>query len=124
MIDRKFIRYGIVGSIGTIIHLGILSLLVELLSFNPIISSSAAFIVVVLISYYLNYNWTFQAQVKHLKALIRYITVCLVGFSLNAGIMFIIVDILNLWYVFGQILAIIIIPISNFILNSWWAFKA
>jgi putative flippase GtrA len=124
MINRKFIRYGIVGAIGTITHLVILLFLVEFLSFNPIISSSFAFIVVVLVSYYLNYNWTFASKAKHLNALIRYITVCLVGFSLNLGIMFVIVDILHLWYMFGQIIAILVIPISNFILNSRWAFKA
>lgn len=124
MISRKFIRYGIVGSIGTITHLGILLFLVEIVSLNPIISSSVAFIIVVLISYYLNYNWTFKATAKHFNSLIRYIAVCLVGFSLNTGIMFIIVDILHLWYMLGQIISIIIIPISNFILNSRWTFRA
>ncbi|MBS3027307.1 MAG: GtrA family protein [Dolichospermum sp. DET50] len=123
MINKKFVRYGIVGAIGTITHLLILLLLVEILSFNPIISSSLAFIVVVFISYYLNYNWTFKSTTKHFTVLIRYIIVCLSGFTLNIIIMFIVVDVLNLYYMLGQIISIIVIPISNFILNNRWAFK-
>lgn len=123
MINRKFVRYGIVGAIGTITHLLILLLLVEILSFNPIISSSFAFIVVVFISYYLNYNWTFKSTTKHFTVLIRYIMVCLSGFTLNIIIMFIVVDVLNLYYMLGQIISIVVIPISNFILNNRWAFK-
>ncbi|WP_442943210.1 GtrA family protein [Nostoc sp.] len=34
----------------------------------------------IIIYYYLNYHWTFQAKTQHLKSLVRYITVCLIGF--------------------------------------------
>ena len=124
MINKKFIRYGVVGALGTIIHLVLLLLLVEVFSLHPVISSSIAFIVVIIISYYLNYTWTFRAKKNHVAALSRYITVCLIGFGINAGIMFIVVDVLRLWYFFGQMISIIVIPVSNFILNSRWAFKS
>ena len=124
MISKKFIRYGIVGAIGTITHITLLLVLVEVFLFNPIVGSSIAFIAVVVISYCLNYSWTFKAKNNHLTALTRYIAVCLIGFGLNAGIMFVVVDIFQLWYLLGQIVSIVVIPISNFILNSRWAFKA
>ena len=123
MINKKFIRYGIVGAIGTFVHLALLFIFVEIFSFHAVVSSSIAFIAVVIISYCLNYTWTFKAKSNHATALTRYIMVCSIGFGLNAGIMFVVVDIFQLWYLFGQIISIIVIPISNFILNSRWAFK-
>ena len=123
MISKKFIRYGVVGAIGTAVHIILLLVLVEVFSFHPVIASSGAFVVVIIVSYYLNYSWTFKARNNHATALARYITVCLIGFSLNAGIMFIVVDLLNWWYLLGHAISTIVIPISNFILNSRWAFK-
>ncbi|QLE57813.1 GtrA family protein [Nostoc sp. TCL26-01] len=122
--SSKFIKYAIVGALGTFTHIGLLTLLVEILTLPPVISSSAAFIVVVIISYWLNYRWTFRSKSKHRRALLRYSIVSLFGFSLNLGIMYLIVNVLHLWYLIGQIIAIIFIPISNFFLNSRWAFKA
>lgn len=124
MINKKFIRYGIVGAIGTITHIMLLLILVEVFLFDPVVGSSIAFVAVVIISYYLNYNWTFKAKNNHLTALARYVAVCLIGFGLNAGIMFAVVELFQLWYVLGQIISVVVIPISNFILNSRWAFKA
>ena len=123
MVSKKFIRYGIVGAVGTVTHLGLLLILVELMSLSPIIASSIAFMVVVIISYYLNYTWTFKAKNNPFIALIKYLVVCSCGFSLNAGIMFLVVDVLHGWYLLGQVIAIVVIPISNFLLNSYWAFK-
>ena len=123
MISKKFIRYGVVGAIGATIHLALLVFLVKAFSIHPIVASSAAFLVTVIVSYCLNYTWTFQAQSNHATTLARYITVCLIGFCLNAGIMFIVVDVFQLWYLLGQAIATVVIPISNFILNSRWAFK-
>jgi putative flippase GtrA len=120
---RKFSRYAVVGIIGTFTHLGILAFLVEILHHTPIISSTIGFLVTVIISYYLNYNWTFRSKGKHLVVLTRYITVSLIGLCLNTGIMHLVVHVFSLWYGFGQMISIILIPLSNFFLNSKWAFK-
>ena len=120
---RKFSRYAIVGIIGTFIHLSILAFLVENLHHSPIISSTIGFLVTVVVSYLLNYNWTFRSKGKHIVVLARYTTVSLIGLCLNTGIMYLVVDIFSLWYGIGQTISIILIPISNFFLNSKWSFK-
>jgi putative flippase GtrA len=119
----KFFRYAVVGVIGTFTHLGILAFLVETLHHNPIVSSTIGFLVTVIISYYLNYKWTFSSKGKHLVVLPRYITVSLIGLSLNTGIMYLIVNVFSLWYGFGQMISIVLIPLSNFFLNSNWSFR-
>lgn len=122
-INSKFLKYAFVGVIGTFTHLGILTFLVEALRYHPVISSASGFLITVVISYYLNYKWTFQSKSRHRSALPRYVAVSLAGLCLNTTIMFITVNVLHLWYIIGQTISIIIIPVHNFVLNSSWSFK-
>lgn len=119
----KLIKYGIVGVGGTFIHIGILTLFVEYFLCDPVISSTIGFIATVIFSYYLNYNWTFKSNKKHSVAFPRYALVSLSGLLLNTLIMFISVNVMFLWYGIGQLIAIILIPISNFTFNFYWSFR-
>lgn len=121
--NKKFLKYALVGGLGTCTHLGLLTIFVEVLHYSPVASSAIGFTVTVVISYYLNYKWTFNAQSSHSSALPRYISVSLMGLCLNTAILFLTVNLLQLWYGIGQAIAIFAIPLHNFILNSYWAFK-
>ena len=118
----KLIKYSAVGVLGTLTHIIILVTFVELFNQDPVLSSTCGFIIVVVISYYLNHFWTFQSDRCHLYSFPRYVIVSLLGLSLNTGIMYLTVNILNWWYLSGQMIVIIIVPISNFILNYFWSF--
>jgi len=122
MISKVF-RYAIVGVIGTFTHFGILTLLVEAFNGDPVISSVVGFIITVIVSYYLNYRWTYKSSKKHKATLTRYLIVSLAGLCLNTAIIYVTVNILNLWYVIGQLIVVIVIPVHNFILNTYWSFK-
>lgn len=56
---KKMMKYGAVGVLGTLLHVGVLVLLVEWLGMNPIISSAIGFLLVLIVSYILNLLWTF-----------------------------------------------------------------
>ena len=116
-------KYAIVGVLGTLTHLGLLYVSVEFLHFTPLPSSSTAFIWVVLQSYWLNRNWTFQSDKKHAITLLRYIIVSVVGFLTNLLIMFVMISVLELWYMFAQLVTILVIPATNFLLNKYWTFS-
>lgn len=120
---EKFSKYFIVGIIGTTTHIGILLWLVEVFKFNHILASTVGFILTVIISYCLNYRWTFKSREKHTIALLRYTIVSMIGLSLNTCIMFLSVNVFGLWYLIGQAITVLIIPATNFILNSYWSFK-
>ena len=122
--NKVIIRYGVVGVIGTITHVGITIILVELLHISPTVSTSIAFSCVLLISYILNRHWTFEkTDGKHLSDFIKYSSVSLLGLSLNAGIMHYTVSALQNWYIYGLAAAALIVPVTNFILNKYWVFK-
>lgn len=122
MIGKMF-RYGVVGIIGTGIHFGTLILLVEIFSLDPVISSTIGFILTLIVSYILNYFWTFASSQAHSRAIFRYAVVSISGLLLNAIIMYITVNILDWHYVLGQTVVIFVIPITNFALNNWWSFR-
>lgn len=120
---HQFIRFGLVGIISTLTHVGTLMILVEIFKCPPIPASGIGFILAVIISYVLNYRYTFRASGSHNIYFPRYILVCIVGFAFNTTVMYLTVDLLKWWYMAGQILALFIVPISNFTLNRFWAFK-
>lgn len=120
----QFIRFGLVGVVSTLTHIGTLVLLVELIKFTPILASTIGFILAVIVSYFLNYRFTFRAQGAHTNYFPKYVLVCIIGFILNTGIMYLTIEILNWWYVAGQICTLMVVPISNFTLNRFWAFKS
>lgn len=65
MIRRSYlkypiIKYGIVGLLGTGIHVGVLVLLVEMFRVPAVMATTIGFVVTLLVSYVLNRNWTFE----------------------------------------------------------------
>jgi putative flippase GtrA len=121
---RSFWRYAAVGGAGAAAHFAILTLLVEGFAANPVVSSIVGFVIVFVVSYWLNVQWSFDlAPKQHRQAIVRYACVSILGLSLNTVIMFCLVSRLGLWYVLGQTIATIVVPIHNFLLNFFWTFK-
>ena len=116
-------KYFVVGILGTVTHLSLLYFAVEFLHMPPLLGSSAAFVVVVVQSYLLNRNWTFQSDRGHGSALPRYLAVSGMGFVGNLTIMFVMFNILGLWYMLAQASAAVVIPVMNFLLNKYWTFS-
>ena len=123
--NRSFLRYAIVGLLGAAIHIAILTILVEWAHWDPIVSSVAGFLVVLALSYWLNIKWSFKhSPQSHRKAIFRYTLVSVMGLGLNTLIMFCLVNGLGIWYLLGQAIATLIVPIHNFLLNFYWTFKS
>ena len=118
----KFIKYSIVGCISVLIYFLSVFVLVELFDKDPIFASTLSFIIMTYISFLLNKKYTFGSDFSYNK-LVRFLVVSAIGFTLNFGIMYLVVSILSLHYVIGELLTTLIIPIINFILNNYWTFK-
>jgi putative flippase GtrA len=123
MIIGTAFRYGCVGLVGTAVHVGIMVLLVEVYGIRPTVSSVAGFIVTVVISYFLNRFWTFAHQATSRWAFPRYVIVSCMGVVLTFGLMSLALDILHWHYLYGQVLVILVIPATNFVLNYLWTFS-
>ncbi|MCB2354969.1 GtrA family protein [Clostridium estertheticum] len=117
------VRYGLVGLLGTTIHFGSLILLVEFANFDPVLGSALGFLLVLVISYILNRTWTFQSKSRNLRQFLIYSIVSLIGLGLNSTIIFISVHLLKWNYLYGQCLVVLVVPVSNYLLNSLWTFR-
>ncbi|WP_407307992.1 GtrA family protein [Desulfosporosinus sp. SB140] len=117
------IRYGLVGLMGTILHFGSLILFVEFAHFDPILGSAFGFLLVLVVSYILNRTWTFRSRSRGTRQFLTYLLVSLIGLGLNSAVMFISVHVLKWNYLYGQCLVVIVVPVSNYLLNRSWTFR-
>lgn len=122
MLAKQFVRYFVVGGLGTVSHLAVLAVCVEAFSWHPVVASISGFISALLVSYSLNYYWAFQSQRPHAEGVWRYIVVSLGGLLLNASMMSALVKYAHVNYFLSQLYVIAIVPICNFIVNRYWTF--
>ncbi len=118
----KFNQYALVGVIGTLVHTVVLTISVELFKMAPIYSTMLGFIFSLVISYKLNSIWTFSTTVS-IDVFFKYVATCLIGLLVNVLIMFVTVNMLNLYYLYGQLIAIAVVPVFNFTVSRLWVFK-
>ncbi len=123
MFSGSVARYLVVGGLGTVTHLAVLALCVELLGINAVLGATAGFVAALSVSYVLNHYWTFQSRRSHLSSLWRYVAVSLAGLALNAGMMYALIYFLHWWYFAAQLSVIWVVPLSNFLLNRYWTFS-
>ncbi|RTR29110.1 GtrA family protein [Robertmurraya yapensis] len=118
----KFVKYSLVGCISTLIYFLSVFIFVEIFDKNPVFSSAVAFVIMTVISFFLNKRFTFGSDFSYDK-LLRFLAVSAIGFTLNFGIMYLIVNVFSLHYVIGELVTTLVIPVINFILNNYWTFK-
>lgn len=124
MLSSQVSRYIVTGGLGTVTHLAVLALCVEWLGFDAVLGAVAGFLSALSVSYVLNHYWTFQSRRSHLSSLCRYVAVSCTGLILNTGMMYALVSFLHWWYFAAQLSVILVVPITNFLLNRFWTFAA
>lgn len=121
---KKFLQYNLVGVTGTLIYLSALFIFVQFLHWPPVLSAVIAFFLNIICNFILNYRWVFRTTYSKGKALSRFFLVSLLGLFLNTAIMFLVVHILVWPYYYGVILAILVLPLTNFLLHHYWSFSS
>lgn len=120
---RRLLRYAVAGSASALTHLGVTALLVEAAAIRPVIASTIGFVASIVVSYVLQRRWVFHSQVSNRLAVPRFLTVTAIGFLLNATILWVGTEMLDVHYAPVQLVALVAIPVSNYLLNSLWTFR-
>ena len=118
----KFLKYSFVGCISTAIYFLAVFVLIEGVHMDPVAASAVSFILMTVVSFFLNVKYTFGSRITQQKAF-RFITVSTIGFILNFLLMFFIVHIFAFHYFIGELVTILVIPFVNFLLNNYWTFQ-
>ena len=122
-VGHRAVRHLIAGGIGTVLYLASAAFLVEIGGLHPITSVIVSSLLLDVYTYALSRSWVYEPTMTHSYAVPRFVFVIVLALALNAGIMHLAVNILNLWYVWGLALATLIVPTTNFLLSYYWAFR-
>ena len=120
--SQQFFIYAGIGAIGTGGHYATLILLVQVLHTDPVIATTAGFIVGALINYILNYRITFNSNKEHRETLTKFFSVAGLGAIINGLIMSAGINMVDTHYLVIQVIATCIVLALNFIANKYWTF--
>ncbi len=124
---RQFIKFGIVGSVNTLIDFLIyfgLTRFVDLFSDKPVRAKIIAFIFASAFSYYANRNWTFKKSDKaRYNEIIKFYITAGIGLAINASTLYILVHIVKLNDLIAYLGATIVTVSWNFFISKYWVFS-
>ena len=122
---REFIKFGIVGAIGTFVNIIILYLLTEKIGIYYLISAIFSFVVAMSSNFILNKIWTFKENIRagFGKKYLQFSIVSISALLVNLFFLYIFTEVLGIYYIISQVLAIGVALIVNFIGNKAWTFS-
>lgn len=132
----QIVKFGIIGTSGTLIDFGLLNLFAIVFKVNVYISAAISFIVAATNNFYWNKKWTFRGEAKSKKLhtqYVQYLVIALIGFMLNILILRLCLPffsktlgkdiasplVLNL----SKIIATFVVTTWNFLGSKKWVFK-
>lgn len=113
----SYIRYITAGSLAVLANYLILILLVRWGHADPLLSSAISFMGGMTLNYNLQYYWTFRSKATHRSALPKFAVIAIATLFLSALIFWFLTDVIHLWYIYSQTVAIILISIINYFLS-------
>lgn len=119
----RLVRYGISGGASALAHFGVGLVLADGLHVRPVLASAAGFLVSVVVSYSLQHAWVFRSGMPHTVAGSRFLTVTAIAFLLNTAILWSGTEVMSAPYASAQAVALVAIPVVNYLLNSRWTFR-
>lgn len=119
----RFIKFGLVGVLNTIIN-WVLFILLNSIGVYYIISNIIAYSISTLNSYLWNSKWVFKYNGDNVnQTTFKFITLNIIGLVLNTIILFLLVDIIKLPKIIALIITTGIVMILNYFINKLWVFK-
>lgn len=119
----ELFSFGLVGVLAALFHYGTLIGLVELAAVGPVAASAAGFVAGGLVSYWLNYHWTFRSTRHHGTAMPTFFLIALVGLGLNTLLMAVLTGWIGLQYVLAQVLTTAALLFWHLLANRRWTFS-
>jgi putative flippase GtrA len=120
----RLIRYAISGAASAATHFGVGFALAAGLHLWPVAASAIGFAASVAVSYGLQHAWVFRSGAGHAAAGPKFLAVTAAAFTLNSGVLWLGTSVLSGPYPAVQAVALVLLPVLNYTLNSRWTFGA
>lgn len=119
-----FLKYAIVGISSTIIDMATLFVLVDILKANLYFSLIISFLLAVINGFTFNKIWTFNDKnQKYKKQFLKFLIVSIIWLGLTLFAMYLLVEILGIYYLLSKIFTSVIVLFWNYTWNKIWTFK-
>lgn len=120
----QVLRFTLVGLATTLVHFIVLSLFFRYLTYDIVQSTTIAFPVAVIFSYIMSHRYTFRSTQAHQHSAPKFALSVSIGFVWNVGLMYLLVDVLGIYYALAFLLTTSVVMINNYLLTKFWVFKA
>lgn len=112
----QLFRYTFVGGLAFIVDFGTLYILTEYFNIYYLVSGGIAFIFGLIINYFLSVKWVFNNRVieNRLLEFFLFALIGLVGLGLNELFLWILTDILLIYYLLSKIITTVLVYLWNF----------
>ena len=125
IISFQKIRFLISGGTAAVVDIVFLYFFTDICQWWYVISTIVAFIIAFVISFSLQKYWTFDDK-NHENIhyqLFWYLLISVINLILNTLLVYILVDLVHIWYIFSQILVAGFIAINNYFVYKHFIFK-
>ncbi|KYK30797.1 MAG: hypothetical protein AYK19_17670 [Theionarchaea archaeon DG-70-1] len=120
----QFMKFCIVGSIGGVIHLGLLYFLTEFFHIWYMISAAIGFTVAVVNNFVLNKYWTFQDTAPEIpRQFVSFFVISVVSLGINLSVLYVLTEYTGMWYMAAQLVAILVALSNNYLANKKFTFS-
>ncbi|WP_330203990.1 GtrA family protein [Cyanobacterium sp. Dongsha4] len=124
LLNLRIFRFLGVGGFCAGLSLIIMYVLTSIIHINYLISTVITIVVTNFIGFYLNKYYTFQTKKKLFwRELWKYYSVMLSSYILNVFAMYVLVDLVNIWYLYANILLMAVLTPFNYFFHKKWSFK-
>lgn len=131
----KYLKFAIIGGIGTLINLGVLWVGLELFGLYYLVAATISFVVADTNNFIWNRLWTFRSKGSVAPQYFQFLLVSVDGLMLNLILLKALVEELLPWIgvpedrasfyiLLAQVIAIFLVSLFNFAANSIWTFGA
>jgi len=128
-VSPQFLKFCIVGGLGTITNLAIFTVLVSLLDFNKSVAVAIGFVISAIQNYTLNHFWSFSEKTKDSEmskeAMIKFFIVALTALGLNLITLDYMIKLFHLtknYFVFGHAVGIVAGTVLNYLGSKYLIF--
>ncbi len=118
----RWLRFGIVGAVGAVVHLAVLYGLTDLMGLWYIASGIIAVLAAATTNYILNHIWTFKERRidNHSVGWLKYLLLAGLTDGMYIGLLAFFTEVVGLWYMLSAVLSLLIIfPIRYNIARLW-----
>lgn len=120
----RFVSYSLIGAGTFVFDLLLLYIFTDLLLINYLVAVGIAFLIAVSLNYQLSRRFVFKGTTRgHTTGYLYFIIIALLGLLLVTGSMYVLVEMVGLFYLFARVLIAIVTGVWNYLMNLFFNFK-